>query len=188
MKVIDISDWNDNIDWAAVAEICGGVIIKISEGRSGAELYREHLRNAKRYGLDWGVYCLTHAQDPDRARQEAQVVISELNNNIPPLGIWYDVEYDHAAALDAATVNECASSFITCFNRIDLSAGVYASLSTLIETGMPDALAKYVPYWCAQYNDTCDFFKYFPDNYLDGWQQRDDYEINGEFYDLNEWY
>lgn len=188
MKVIDISDWNENVDWAEVAKICGGVIIKISEGRSGAELYRKHLRNAKIYGLDWGVYCLTHAQDTGRAEQEAQIVISELDGEEPPLGIWYDIEYDHAAAMDAGAVCACASAFICACNRVDLSAGVYASLATLQETGIPDALAKYVPYWCAQYASKCDFHELFPENHLDGWQCTDEFKIGGDYCDLNEWY
>ena len=38
MKVIDVSDWNDNIDWSNVTYAgVEGVIVKISEG-----LYERH--------------------------------------------------------------------------------------------------------------------------------------------------
>ena len=35
MKVIDVSDWNDNIDWSTILDAgVKGVVVKISEGRT----------------------------------------------------------------------------------------------------------------------------------------------------------
>ena len=49
-------------------------------------------------------------------------------------------------------------------------------------------LADYVPYWCAQYAEKCDFLDYYLDNKLAGWQCTDSYNIDGHNYDLSVWY
>lgn len=49
-------------------------------------------------------------------------------------------------------------------------------------------LADYVPYWCAQYAEKCDFLDYYLDNRLAGWQCTDSYNIDGHNYDLSVWY
>ena len=51
-----------------------------------------------------------------------------------------------------------------------------------------DDLADYVPTWCAQYDDECNFYDYFSSRILAGWQYTDSFEIDGQKYDLSEWY
>ena len=96
MKVIDVSDWNYNIDWSTIIDAgVKGVIVKISEGRTLSELHGKHIAAAVARGLKWGVYAFTHAQTPERAVQEANVVINALDAlgyGTPPLGIWLDLE------------------------------------------------------------------------------------------------
>ena len=47
MNVIDLSDWNDNIDWSTIVDAgVGGVIVKISEGRTLSELHGKHIAAA----------------------------------------------------------------------------------------------------------------------------------------------
>ena len=193
MKVMDISDWNDRIDWDSVIKThhVEGVIVKISEGRGPADLYADQIAAAEEHGLPWGVYCYTHATTTDRAKEEAEVVlnaIEELGHGAPKLGIWYDVEDDDVLSLKKDDVTAICSAFITACNHRDYSAGIYASLYTFIDNIDVKALADYVPYWCAQYDRLCDFKEYFPENNLKGWQYTDAYEIDGAFYDMNEWY
>ena len=193
MKVIDISDWNDQINWEHVIEThhVEGVIVKISEGRTLSELYADHIAAAVEHGLPWGVYCYTHAQTAERAKEEAEVVlnaIEALGYGVPELGIWYDVEDGDVVSLSKADVTAICSAFITACNHRDYSAGIYASLCTLTDNIDVKALAPYVPYWCAQYDRLCDFEEYFPGNNLKGWQYTDSYEIDGAYYDMNEWY
>ena len=80
MNVIDLSDWNDHINWShMIDEGVEGVIVKISEGRTLSELHGKHIAGASARGLPWGVYCYTHAQTTDRAKEEAQTVIDALD-------------------------------------------------------------------------------------------------------------
>lgn len=189
--VIDISDWNDSIDWSKMKNHCDGVIVKISEGRTLSNMYAKHIAAAVSAGLPFGVYCYTHATTTDRAMEEANTVLNALDAlgyGKPELGIWFDVEDANTLSLDAEEITAIVSAFISECNSYDYSAGVYASLYTLIDKLNPYNLAGYVPYWCAQYADECEFPNYFNLLIFQGWQYTDKYEIDGNFYDRSEWY
>lgn len=192
MNVIDLSDWNENVDWSRIIDHgIGGVIVKISEGRTLSELFAKNIAGAAARGLPWGVYCFSHAQTTERAEEEAQVVIDALETlgyGVPGLGIWIDVEAPEVIGQDSADVTVVCSAFISACNAAGYSAGIYASLSTLTDCINVNDLADYVPYWCAQYAEKCDFLDYYPDNRLAGWQCTDSYNIDGNNYDLSVWY
>lgn len=192
MLVTDLSDWNDHINWSHLIDAgVGGVIVKISEGRSLTQLHGKHIAGAAARGLPWGAYCYTHAQTTERAKEEAQRVIAALEAlgyGAPPLGIWFDVEVPEVIGQDRDDVTAICSAFISACNAAGYSAGIYASLSTLTDCINVNDLADYVPYWCAQYAEKCDFLDYYPDNRLTGWQWTDHYHIDGQSYDMSEWY
>lgn len=192
MNVIDLSDWNENIDWSRIIDQgIGGVIVKISEGCTLSELFAKNIAGAAARGLPWGVYCYSHAQTAERAEEEAAVVIDALGTlgyGTPDLGIWLDIEAPEVVGQDADDVTAICSAFISACNAAGYSAGIYASLSTLTDCINVNDLADYVPYWCAQYAEKCDFLDYYPDNRLAGWQCTDSYNIDGNNYDLSVWY
>lgn len=192
MNVIDVSDWNDNINWEAVLnDGVEGVIIKISEGRTLAQLYNDHIEACVGNGLKWGVYCYTHAQTTERAEEEAEVVcnaIEEMGYGKPPLGIWLDVEDEVVLSESNEGVTAICSSFISTCNSYNFSAGIYASYDTLTKKINCYDLADYVPYWAAQYYSAeNDFKRENPNLKVVGWQFTDSYIIDGNFYDLSEW-
>lgn len=192
MKVIDVSGWNNDIDWShLINEGVEGVIVKISEGRTLSELHGKHIASASARGLPWGVYCYTHAQTTARAEEEAAVVIEALDAlgyGAPPLGIWIDVEAPETIGQDREDVTAICSAFISACNAAGYSAGIYASLSTITDCMNLDDLADYVPVWIAQYAKQCDFHDYFPNRILAGWQYTDSFDVDGNKYDMSEWY
>lgn len=192
MLVTDLSDWNDHINWSHLVDAgIGGVIVKISEGRTLTELHGKHIAGAAARGLPWGVYCYTHAQTTERAREEANRVLQALEAlgyGAPPLGIWFDVEAPEVIGHDRDDVTAICSAFISTCNEDGYSAGIYASLSTITDCLNLDDLADYVPVWIAQYASQCDFHDYFPDRILAGWQYTDSFVVDGNKYDLSEWY
>ena len=191
MHVIDISDYQTNIDWSELTKHCEGVIVKISEGCTLSRLHVKHIAAASARGIPWGVYCYTHATTAARARQEAQTVIQALRAlgyGKPKLGAWIDIEDKKVLSISPETVTACASAFISALNSVGVEAGIYASLSTYRTNLKINLLADYVPYWCAQYGPRCRFKDFFPRKKLRGWQYTDGYTINGKKYDRNEWY
>ena len=192
MLVTDLSDWNDHINWSHLINAgVGGAIVKISEGRTLSELHGKHIAGAEARGLPWGVYCYTHAQTKERAREEARNVLEALEAlgyGKPPLGIWFDVEAPEVIGQGVDDVTAICSAFISECNAASYSAGIYASLSTLTDCMDLNALADYVPVWPAQYANQCDFPTYFPNRIMAGWQFTDSFEIDGQKYDMSEWY
>lgn len=192
MKVVDMSGWNTNIDWSRlVDEGVEGVIVKISEGCTLSELHGKQIAGAAARDIKWGVYCYTHAKTTARAEEEAEAVMDAmdaLGYGAPELGIWFDVEAPEVLALDKEEITAICSAFISACNAAGYSAGIYASLSTLTECINVNDLADYVPYWCAQYDDECNFYDYFPGRILQGWQFTDAFKIDGRIYDMSEWY
>lgn len=192
MKIIDLSDWNTVNNWDIFFSECDGIIVKISEGRNLSDNYKMYIEKAMEYEKPWGVYCYTHAQTIERAENEATIICNEIKSmgyeNVP-LGIWIDIEAPEVITLDIETLTNIASSFISTCNGLGHTAGIYASLSTLIDCIDVPALADYVPYWVAQYNSYCSFYKYFEkEKRLKGWQFTDSHVINGQYYDISEWY
>lgn len=193
MKVIDVSGWNNDIDWSTlVGEGVEGVIVKISEGRTLSELHGKQIAGAVARGLKWGVYCYTHARTTERAEEEAEVVmdaLATLDYGTPELGIWFDVEAPEVLTLGKEDLTAICSAFITACNAEGYQAGIYASLYTLETSIGVEDLADYVPYWCAQYGASeCGFRDSYHDNILAGWQWTDCYSIGGQNYDMSEWY
>ena len=191
MKVIDISDWQKSINWDKVVnDGIAGVIIKATEGTNKQACYDDFLNECKNRGLKWGVFCFTHAQTTDDAKAEAQTVLDILDGETPPMGIWYDCEYENLPSDPAA----CCSAFVCACNESGQKAGIYTGYRVFNEGYMsPDDLADYVPWWFAEYNSTCDFGDFTSDRHLAGWQYSEKGDVgcdgvNCEHVDLDEWY
>lgn len=186
-KVIDVSGWQDELDYDLVkAEGVRGVIVKICEGPRYEKTWWGHVYESEKQGLKWGVYCFSHATTPEEAQGEANEVLYLLGGRIPPMGVWFDFEADECLKADDPTA--VCSAFVSHINAAGLPCGIYASLSTLENVIDINVLADYVPYWVAQYNTYCDFVTEFPRKLLAGWQYSDKGRVGDVTVDLNEWY
>ena len=131
MKVIDISSWQENVDWdAVVAEGIEGVIIKIGERSTLDEMFIEHVNAAVAHGLKYGIYYYAHACTRDEAICEAEQVnewVQEyLAGATPELGIWYDAESERMTSGD---VTDTCAAFLNRMTDFGYTyIGIYASL------------------------------------------------------------
>lgn len=191
MKVIDVSDYQTNIDWSKVIdEGVQGIIVKVSEGRTLMKLFAKHIASAAARGLKWGAYCLTRANSDERAEQEARVMIDALealDYGSPDLGLWYDIEPDERDKYSAEDLTSHASAFICTCNDRGYSAGIYGNYYTLSKINTNE-LANYVPYWTAQYSYSNDFKDEHPELKVKIWQWSERYMIGNMEVDMNEWY
>ena len=181
MKIIDISAWQDNIDWQAIVdEGIEGVILKIGERDNLDSMFIEHVNNAVEYGLKYGVYYYAHAYTKEGAIAEADMVAewlkTYLRGETPELGIWYDAEANEMLRGD---VTDTCMTFL---NRLTEHShqyeGIYASWNWLSKEGAHhidiDSLPNYVPIWSAQYNTHDDLSDEYPGR-VRIWQYSDHY-------------
>lgn len=189
-KVIDVSYFQKDLNYdTAVATGVKGAIVKISEGTSIEETWWGHVSECETRGLPWGVYCYSHASTPAEAEEEANEVLYLLGDRVPPMGAWIDFESDECKNANDPT--GICSAFISKINSKGIPCGIYASLSALEDIIDVAALADYVPYWVAQYDedlDHCGFADEYPNNVLAGWQYSDQHYIGDTNVDMNKWY
>ena len=61
-KVVDISAWQENLNWQALKRAnIKGVIIKIGEYHHLDDMFTTHVNNAVAYNLPYGIYYYAHA-------------------------------------------------------------------------------------------------------------------------------
>ncbi|MDR3591592.1 MAG: GH25 family lysozyme [Negativicutes bacterium] len=186
MKGIDISAWQDNIDWQAVkAANVEFVIIKLGQADHLDNLFAEHVNNAVAYGLKFGIYLYSLAKSREEAETEAdwaaEQVRTYLNGIGPEMGIWFDVE-DDSIAQDGADITGLCAAFV---NRMRANGfqyvGVYSSYNWLTNGYIRTEELENVPFWCAQYNRECNF----ENQNLRIWQYTDSLNIAGSNFDGN---
>lgn len=157
MKVIDISAWQESIDWQAIKDAkIEGVIIKLGEYSHLDNMFITHVNNAIAYGLAYGVYYYAHASSIDEAIKEANWVDTQikiyLNNKNPELGIWYDVE-DESMLNREQNIAYIIGKFINKLNELGYNyVGLYSSYNWLTNVIDMSLLADYIPIWSAQYS------------------------------------
>lgn len=169
MKVVDISAWQENVNWQGLIDAgIEGVIIKLGERDTLDSMFVEHVNHAVEYGLKYGVYYYAHACTHDEAVREADTVAAWLTEYLrgetPELGIWYDAE---STRMTTGDVTEVCMAFL---NRLTdyghQHEGIYAAWNWLSKDGAHyidvDALPDYVPLWSAQYNSHDDLNGEYP--------------------------
>lgn len=169
MKVVDISAWQENVNWQGLIDAgIEGVIIKLGERDTLDSMFVEHVNHAVEYGLKYGVYYYAHACTHDEAVREADTVATWLKEYLrgetPELGIWYDAE---STRMTTGDVTEVCMAFL---NRLTdyghQYEGIYAAWNWLSKDGAHyidvDALPDYVPLWSAQYNSQDDLNDEYP--------------------------
>ena len=194
MKVIDISAWQENIDWKAVKDIgIGGVIIKIGEKTHLDDMFITHVNNAVTYNLPYGIYYYAHASTIDEAIAEANWVDKQiktyLNGKNPELGIWYDAE-DESMFKNNINVAYMIGNFINRLNELNYNyVGLYSSYNWLTNIIDLNLLADYIPIWTAQYRYHENSFAIEnPNRICRLWQYTDSEQIGDMQLDCNIYY
>lgn len=190
-KGIDVSENNGRVNWQIVKN--KGIefaIIRLGygSGHLDSEFYR-NVNGALAAGLKIGIYYYSYALNTYGARKEAEFVLQTLKDSgLTPerleCGIWYDMEdadgfkARHGMPSKSEITAMC-SRFISDLNAAGYSCGIYASLDWLENKIETHRLAKYVPYWCAQWGSSCDWPR------AKMWQYTDCLPIGGKEFDGN---
>ncbi len=187
--VIDVSEWQKNIDWAA-AKRAGveGAIIRIGYGVGNADKKAQYnISECKRLGIPFGVYIYSYASDSGFAYNEGASTanllkrfgVSERDLSYP---IYYDLEAwtwkGHTRSTDPAVYEKIVSSWYSAMG----AAGYGNKLSVYSYTSyLNSALNRPSIYqktsWVAQYGSTMTFTG-LSSNFR-GWQYASDGRING---------
>ena len=173
-KVIDVSDWQGQIDWAKV-KVDGvvGAIIRYGDGNVLDKRFAENMKNAKAAGLHIGSYIFSRAKTIAEAETEATRLFTACKPYAPDMPLYIDLE---DASL-AKYANVVAQAFLVKMKALGGRGGVYANLNWW-NNYLADTAKNYSsnPFWIAQYNDTMD---YKPSDRMGMWQYTSSGSVNG---------
>ena len=162
---IDVSTHQEMIDWQAVAD--SGVefaIIRVGyRGTTEGKLYEDdcfayNLREAKKAGLQIGVYFFSQAINTEEAVEEARYVCDLLDGEKLQLPVFYDWEYVDGRVPQPwnMPMTECAIAFCETIREEGYRPGVYFNQDYGYNYLDLRELENYT-LWLAEYGSTPEF-------------------------------
>ncbi len=161
-KGIDVSSWQEKIDWDKVKK--AGIKFAILRCGYGSDIksqddkyFARNLAECERVGIPYGIYLYSYATSVKMAHSEAAHVLRLLGDKKPMYPVYYDLE-------DAKTTGKCsktlilemAKAFCADIEAKGLVAGIYAN-KYWNTTYLTDSWYNTKPRWIAQYADKCTY-------------------------------
>lgn len=179
---IDVSKWNGEIDWKAVAG--AGVDFAIIRcgyrgSATGALVedpyFKQNIAGATQNGIKVGVYFFTQAVSEAEAVEEASMAISLVQGYHLQLPIFIDTEESGGRGdkLTKAQRTSVVKAFCETVKNAGFRAGVYASKSWYEDSLNAGELSSY-HIWVARYATECGYTGHY-----DIWQHTDKGTIPG---------
>lgn len=183
--VIDVSEWQGDIDWAkAKADGVEGVIIRLGygEGNNADKKAQRNISECKRLGIPFGVYWYSYADTPSIAKEEGTDVVAKLKQfGVNPSDLAYPVYYDlekwtwegHQPPTDPNMYNNIVNNWYSALQSAGYkNLGVY-SYTSYLQGPLKHAKTT----WVAQYGARMGFDS-FPTNSR-GWQYTSSSKVDG---------
>ena len=187
--VIDVSEWQGDIDWAkAKADGVEGVIIRLGygEGNNADKKAQRNISECKRLGIPFGIYWYSYADTPSIAKEEGTDVVAKLKQfGVNPSDLAYPVYYDlekwtwegHQPPTDPNVYNNIVNNWYSALQSDGYkNLGVY-SYTSYLQGPLKHADIYAKTMWVAQYGARMGFDS-FPTNSR-GWQYTSSGKVDG---------
>ena len=187
--VIDVSEWQGDIDWAkAKADGVEGAIIRLGygEGNNADKKAQRNISECKRLGIPFGIYWYSYADTPSIAKEEGTDVVAKLKQfGVNPSDLAYPVYYDlekwtwegHQPPTDPNVYNNIVNNWYSALQSAGYkNLGVY-SYTSYLQGPLKHADIYAKTTWVAQYGARMGFDS-FPTNSR-GWQYTSSGKVNG---------
>lgn len=187
--VIDVSEWQGDIDWAkAKADGVEGVIIRLGygEGNNADKKAQRNISECKKLGIPFGIYWYSYADTPSLAKEEGADVVAKLKQfGVNPSDLAYPVYYDlekwtwegHQPPTDPNVYNNIVNNWYSALQSAGYkNLGVYSYTSYLRgPLKHADIYAKTA--WVAQYGARMGFDSFSTNSR--GWQYTSSGKVDG---------
>lgn len=187
--VIDVSEWQGDIDWAkAKADGVEGVIIRLGygEGNNADKKAQRNISECKRLGIPFGIYWYSYADTPALAKEEGADVVAKLKQfGVNPSDLAYPVYYNlekwtwegHQPPTDPNVYNNIVNNWYSALQSAGYkNLGVY-SYTSYLQGPLKHANIYAKTAWVAQYGARMGFDS-FPTNSR-GWQYTSSGKVDG---------
>ena len=155
---IDVSQWQGSINWSKVKN--DGVDFAII--RCGFEqnysdqdddYWHTNAKACEKYGIPFGTYLYSYAQNTAAARSEAQHVLRLIEGYDLSYPIYYDMEDDVQEKLSKTQLADIAEAFCDTIEAAGYEVGIYAS-KNWFDSKLTDSRFSQWDKWVAQWNST----------------------------------
>ncbi|WP_294468474.1 GH25 family lysozyme [uncultured Anaerofustis sp.] len=197
---IDVSVWNNNINWTKVKNAgIKYVFIRVAArgyGKSGTifddSMFVKYINGAKAAGLKVGVYFFSQAITKTEARQEANYTLKKIKGYKMDLPVVMDYEYSGGSSgrLTKAKLSKTAATnicmeFLNTIKAAGYTPMLYANYSMLNNSLNKNTIDAKYPVWLAHYNTSTSY-----DGDYNFWQYSSDGKVSGISgrVDMNFWY
>lgn len=185
--VLDISEFQAGIDYAAVSQQISGVIIRCGGTGYGDShtvyddsKFEQHYNGFRSQGIPIGIYFYAGAVTDEGVDAEIQLTKVMLDGKDITLPVYYDVEVPEGNYLNLSVSERTrlALRYIHGMDDLGYMGGLYTYLAYTSRLNM-DAFAG-VPVWMAQYytsldyTDECELWQYTSTGTLNGYSGRVD--------------
>ena len=187
--VIDVSEWQGDIDWAkAKADGVEGVIIRLGygEGNNADKKAQRNISECKRLGIPFGIYWYSYADTPSIAKEEGADVVAKLKQfGVNPSDLAYPVYYDlekwtwegHQPPTDPNVYNDIVNNWYSALQSAGYkNLGVY-SYTSYLQGPLKHADIYAKTTWVAQYGARMGFDSFPTDSR--GWQYTSSGKVDG---------
>ena len=156
--VIDVSRWDDDVDFGSWRDMRGlwGVIIKCGGNEGGRytdSWFERNYTKAKAAGLHIGAYYYTKSISENESKLDAEHCISILNGRSFDLPIYIDVEDYRQANIGKRALTDVVLTFINTVNNAGYRGGIYTSGSWWQDNVYANELRPYAN-WIAWWTDS----------------------------------
>lgn len=161
-KVIDVSVYQGNIDWAEVRQ--SGIYAAVIRAGYGRYLDQEDIKFQQNYSeatnnsMPVGIYWFSYAKTPEEALQEAKICLQVLNNRALQMPLYFDQE---EAKIPSNNRTSCAVAFMDYIKQnTKYLVGYYTYTSYFSTVDIPTIQAHCDTIWLADYRS--DYNKTIP--------------------------
>ena len=146
---IDVSTYQNNIDWTTVAKNNHFAIIRAGYGFGHIDDYYEtNYQKAKAAGVKVGAYWYAYASSASDATQEANYAVQALKGKQFEWPIYYDIE--ESSIFNAGIQNEIAKAFCSVLEANKYYCGIYSStnyLNNYFDDYVKEKFTIWVAHW-----------------------------------------
>ena len=147
---IDVSAWQESINWSKVAKTKYFAILRAGTGNGNIDKYWEtNYKNAKNAGVKVGAYWYSYAKSTTDAQNEAKSFLKALSGKKLEWPVYYDIE--EQSIFDAGITNSIAKTFCDIMESNHYFCGIYSSTYTF-NTYFNAEIKRRYTIWLAHWN------------------------------------
>ncbi len=125
---VDVSQWQGEIDWEALAPWIDFAIIRLGSGYKTDKFALANQKACADNGIPYGVYWFSYAATAEMAEREAECCLTQCNGKLAyPVYFDYETESMQGRNLSQSAMSEIAAAFCDKVESQRYYAGIYCS-------------------------------------------------------------